>query len=318
MKAEIEECAALGPEWDALWRADAHATPFQSRACLSSWAEIYAPGRAFAVVVRDGARLVGLAPFFSWQGELLLAGTGPFDYGDGLFVEAAAGGAALAGLAHGAERLGLGRIVLRQLRPNSPLARAAAPAGWADSFDADMPCPVMPIEGAGGLAHRDAKFLSNLRRTRARAERRTELRIVTPEPAAGIATLLDLHARRWAGARDAVRIDPLAQRFLEVAAPRLAAAGLLRLFVLTLDGAPAAALLGLAGAGSIHFYLQGVDPAQRALSPGVILLAEAIARSAAEGVTAAHFLRGREPYKARWGASGGLTLRRTLRREAAT
>lgn len=314
----VRALEALAPEWAALMRADVAATPFQAPACVIPWAAAYAPGRAFAITARAGGRLLGLVPAFHWRGAAMLAGTGPFDYGDGLFLTAQAAPAALSGLAAAACARGLGRIELRQLRAGSPLAQAAAPSGWRDvPAGEDIPCPVMPLEGLDGLAHRDKKFRSDLRRTIARAQRRAHVTFSRPAPEAGLAALARLHRLRWEAAGQAsVLDDPLMARFLAAATPALDAAGLLRLHVLHLDGAPAAALLALSLHGAVHFYLQGADPAQRALSPGVILLAHAIRDAAAEGCTQAHFLRGTEPFKARWGACGGGTVRRTFVRAA--
>ncbi len=131
----------------------------------------------------------------------------------------------------------------------------------------------------------------------------------------GLPVLIALHERRWADRIEPSAIaDPLMRAFLFEAAPALERAGLWRLHVLRLDGAPAAAILALLAPGAIHFYLQGIDPAWAALAPGIILLAQAIEMAAQEGRTHAHYLRGTEPYKARWGASGGQTRQRLLTR----
>ncbi|HEY4593430.1 MAG TPA: GNAT family N-acetyltransferase, partial [Thermoanaerobaculia bacterium] len=51
---------------------------------------------------------------------------------------------------------------------------------------------------------------------------------------------------------------------------------------------------------TVYFYQSGFDPAHSALSPGTLLVAQAIRRAIEEGKTAFDFLRGDEPYKRRW------------------
>lgn len=80
---EIED---LREEWRALWQRCPSATPFQAPEWLLSWARTHAPGRTAAVTLRVGGRLAGVLPVFCWEGAMLLAGTGPSDYGD-LLIE---------------------------------------------------------------------------------------------------------------------------------------------------------------------------------------------------------------------------------------
>jgi len=91
------------------------------------------------------------------------------------------------------------------------------------------------------------------------------------------------------------------------AAPLLDAVGLLRLYAMRLDGQIIAVLYCLAEAAPRpnlrHYdYLGGFDPRFASLSPGTLLIAHAIERASDEGATAFDFLRGRDPYKYRWGA----------------
>ena len=96
------------------------------------------------------------------------------------------------------------------------------------------------------------------------------------------------------------------------------AAGLLRLQVLRIGGAAAAAILALlSGPNRIMFYLSGFDAAHSFVSPGTILLGEMLDQAAREGRTEAHFLRGREPYKYAWGAVDRPTWSRRLEPSAA-
>ncbi|HEX7129995.1 MAG TPA: hypothetical protein VF217_07970, partial [Rhodanobacteraceae bacterium] len=82
----LSELAALRAEWWALWHAASQPVPFLSPSWLLCWARHYAPDRTRAIAIREHGVLVGLLPFFSWRGDVLLAGTGPSDYGDALIA----------------------------------------------------------------------------------------------------------------------------------------------------------------------------------------------------------------------------------------
>src|SRR6185503_17518592 len=122
----LAELEALRSDWMQLWRDDTSATPFQAPAWLLPWARQFAPDRTRALVASAAGRLIALLPFFTWQRKLLLAGTGPSDYGDGLFAPGHADAAQplLAQLCDMARELGCECVDLQQLRPNSPLLRA--------------------------------------------------------------------------------------------------------------------------------------------------------------------------------------------------
>jgi CelD/BcsL family acetyltransferase involved in cellulose biosynthesis len=94
----------------------------------------------------------------------------------------------------------------------------------------------------------------------------------------------------------------------------LSAAGLLRLHVLQGGARPIAALLGLRGGAMSCFYISGFDPEWARYSPGSITVLAAIREAALEGAREFHFLRGREPYKYRFGAHDTFTYRRVFNR----
>lgn len=81
---------------------------------------------------------------------------------------------------------------------------------------------------------------------------------------------------------------------------RAAEAGMLRLAGLRVDGNPAGALYAMVWGKSCYFYQSGFSPEFKSLSPGTLLVADAIRRSIDEGLEVFDFLRGDEPYKRRW------------------
>ena len=73
---------------------------------------------------------------------------------------------------------------------------------------------------------------------------------------ASFETLAALHRRRWQGRGEGgVLDDPTVRRFHTAAVPALAEAGLLRLYTLTLDGTPLAALYALATGSTTAYYI---------------------------------------------------------------
>ena len=69
-------------------------------------------------------------------------------------------------------------------------------------------------------------------------------------------------------------------------------------------------------ADSILYYNAGVDPAHRALSPGVLMVEGLVRRALETGRTRLDFLRGDEGYKYEWGAFDEPIQRLLVRRRA--
>jgi CelD/BcsL family acetyltransferase involved in cellulose biosynthesis/peptidoglycan/xylan/chitin deacetylase (PgdA/CDA1 family) len=175
----------------------------------------------------------------------------------------------------------LGAGVIR--REGSPVL--AAPAGGWPEY----------------LAGRSANFRQQLgRKERNLARRhRVELRLVTePErlPEA-LDRLFELHALRWGGAGSAFL--PRAGFHRDFAAAALER-GWLRLWLLELDGRPAAAWHGFRFGGVEHYYQSGRDPAFDHLSAAFVLLAHTIRAAFDDGVAEYRFGRGQDPYKYRF------------------
>jgi CelD/BcsL family acetyltransferase involved in cellulose biosynthesis len=327
LRAEVirhaEPFAALETEWWELWRRVAAATPFQSPAWLIPWWRCFHPGELFVITVRAAGRLVGLAPFYVEDGtrRLLPLGISVSDHLDVLVApecEAPAGQALVMEAARAGDLWD--EWSLEELAPDALAWGLPTPAGCEDVSAAQSVCPVLDFPvGAENIwrfvparQRRDANLARN------RAGRRGEVRIELMDAADALGfldTLFRLHGARWESRGEAgVLADDQVQNFQRGALPRLAAAGLTRCFVVRIDGAAAAAHYGLAHRGDAYAYLTGFDPAYAFESPGVILLTHAIEQAFGEGARTFHFLRGREPYKYRWGASDRWNRRRSFRR----
>src|SRR4051812_26016467 len=62
--------SSLRADWWDLWQRAPHATPFQSPAWLMPWWDVFAPGALASIAVRNGGKLVGLAPLYLESGAL--------------------------------------------------------------------------------------------------------------------------------------------------------------------------------------------------------------------------------------------------------
>ncbi|MBP2312589.1 GNAT family N-acetyltransferase [Azospirillum soli] len=300
---------ALAAPWAALWRRVPHATPFQHPAWLIPWWRSFGHGDLWVLALYRRVRLVGVIPLYREGDRLLPLGVGITDMLDALVEEDVPLGPVLAAIPG---LTGCPSIEFPALAPWSPLLRTAAPPGWSEEGGVTDVCPVLPLPpSAASLgAVLLASQARNLRHTTRRAERAgaIEIEAATAHTAGGmLEDLFRLHAARWGKRGESgVLADPAVQSFHRMAAPALAEAGLLRMHRLRIGGQLAAVHYGfgdgLGGGRRAYYYLGGFDPELAPLGPGVLIVGHAIAEALREGAAEFHFLRGREPYKYRWGA----------------
>ncbi|MGE5624345.1 MAG: GNAT family N-acetyltransferase [Bacillota bacterium] len=215
---------------------------------------------------------------------------------------------------------GCGRVLeLRQVRAGSRFSSRVAArlqkAGWAASLAITDVCPYLDLAGhswdsylAGvGSAHRQnvrrrlrrlaASFQVEFQQVRSEAQRRECLPLFAR-----------LHRLRWAGRRGSDALDgegimEFHDAFTRIALQR----GWLRLFMLNLDGKPAASLYAFRYGRAFYFYQSGFDPAYRNHSVGLVAMAFGIQRALEEGADEYDLLHGDEEYKFLW-ARGGRDL----------
>lgn len=323
----LTELESLGPAWWDLWRRCPGATPFQSPAWLLPWVRCFKPAEVWTLAVSGEQGLAALAPFFtpaeaSSARKLLLLGTGNTDYLDVLIAPEHRPDALAAILRSVRERRPDWDICeLHQLRAASPLWEFDRPGDemLRRSTTRDV-CPVLELpDGAGSLEdclppeqwrkwryyQRRAERAGTVMIETARAENWEEL----------FDALLRLHQARW-GARElpGVLADNAVQAFHRAVAAALLAEGMLRLSALRLDGRIIAAFYGMCHARRTYYYLGGFDPQFKKLSPGMLVVGQAIDAALREGCVEFDFLRGAEPYKYAWGARDRPTFTLCLQR----
>jgi CelD/BcsL family acetyltransferase involved in cellulose biosynthesis len=301
----------LRAEWDALWQRDPAATPFQWPGWLLAWWRFFGTPDPFVLTARDGGELVAILPLYLLREpgcrKLLPIGVGLSDYIDALGGPAVCV-AADRFMAAIAETPGWDECWLPDLAPEGILAQARVVPGLTDRFALAEPCPVLALPGElAGLGEAIPRTrLRQLHRARkhAAATGGVLFETITEEALDGaMDDLFRLHALRWQ-ARGACGLcgDPAVQGFHRAAAAALSAAGMLRLHRMSIDGAALAVCYGFAAKGSAYDYLNGFDPSQSRLSPGMLIISYAVERACAEGAAHFDFLRGAEGYKYAWGA----------------
>ncbi len=115
--------------------------------------------------------------------------------------------------------------------------------------------------------------------------------------------LIDLHQRRrkMLGQRGCFA-SPRFLAFYREVLPKLLRNGQLQFIWLELDGRPVAAEYQLVGNGVLYEYQAGVDPAAMEHQPGKLINVAILRQAIESGYRMFDFLRGDEPYKARFGA----------------
>jgi CelD/BcsL family acetyltransferase involved in cellulose biosynthesis len=314
--------AALREEWDELLARSE--TPSETPSVFLTWEWLHAwwrhlrgGRRLHLVAVRRDGELVALAPLAVRTAlgglfrrlELLGTGVVGSDYLDVVVRPDAADTvpAVLAGHLAGMRTT----LDLRQLAAQASRAEAVAESlagrGWRlTRRDTDV-CPFLRLEGHtwdGFLATLGPEHRQNVRRRLRKLEQRgAVLQQVRTEDErrAALSALFRLHHLRWSGRGGSQAFDsPAVLAFHDEATRLLLERGWLRLYVLSLDGEPAAALYGVMYRGVFSFYQSGFDPRHALSGVGLATLALVIRRAIEEGAREFDLLHGSEPYKFLW------------------
>src|SRR4051812_35470654 len=319
--------AALQADWAQLIDANHPGAVFRSYPWISSWwNEFSSAGEAHVLVARRGADVVGILPLYAER--TTLGGRRLRLMGDGIVGSdwlgpvtrdpAVARAFADALMAEGVDELQLDDLSDDDALIDALRQRTLPPA--ACEIEPRYRCPFIRTEGAfedylrtlpdgtGQQYHRRRKWLE-----KREGYRFEELR--TPDDVVrGMEILWNLHRERWAleGGSDAID-GPQTERFHLAAARALAEAGIARVWLLHVEGAPRAALYGWRIGNRLAYYQAGHEVAWRPRSVGTVLLGQIIKGCFDEGLTEFDFLRGEEPYKLKWATGFRHTVRANVR-----
>jgi CelD/BcsL family acetyltransferase involved in cellulose biosynthesis len=319
---DAERFAALREEWTELLQSSASNCLFLTWEWLYTWWKHLGGGKRLSLLaVRSGDRLIALAPLalsrsripaLSPLRRLEFLGTGSIgsDYLD-VVVRGGWESEALEALAEHLQAE-TPMLVLSQVRGEGSFARELAGdllrKGWHLSSVKTNVCPYITLCARSwpsylaelGREHR-YNFLRRIKHLMRDFEVSFEPARTEEERRQALSLLVALHHRRWSqrGGSDALHRPELVSFHEELS--RLALErGWLRLYVLRLDGAPAAALYGFVYQRVFYFYQSGFDPLYGKHSVGLVAMGLAIRNAVAEGVSEYDLLHGSEEYKYRW------------------
>lgn len=332
VRTRWEEVAALEPDWNALLARSGSDTVFLTWEWVDSWWRAYGEGLRPCVVTfeRQGV-LVGIAPLCRRPVSRLVAlrheaigflGDGSAD-SDYLDLVAAPGEeqAVADALAEVLGTLASGPSLARlhevpATSPNlEPLGRALRARGWTWRAGS-VPCAV------ARLPETWEEYLRSLRprmRTKVRSlERRLEddhrVRFERCAPRdridAILASLFDLHQRRWArDGRVGVFASEAKRRFYTLLSSRFFERDWLRLSTLEVDGRPVAHQMCFEYHGVVYLLQEGYDPDWEEQGVGNVLRARVIRDAIEGGARAYDFLGGVTEHKRSWGAAAKESVR---------
>ncbi|MFQ5829502.1 MAG: GNAT family N-acetyltransferase [Candidatus Methylomirabilia bacterium] len=314
MKVEVLDRFALVGEstWNDLLARSATPVPFLSWQWQSLWWEAFAQGRPLTILHVSGAngRVVGLLPLYEtaasvWQ---IVGGVDISDYLDLLAARGHEEEIWSALLHHRAADTSAWELhCIRADSPTASLVPHLAPAaGLSVTVQCEDRCPLLtlPESWEAYLNGLSGKARHELRRKLRRLEREWPDATVTSHASpdgldAAMTAFLTLHRRSKTG--KARFMDERMEGFFRNVATALASRGWLRLWFLEHQGAAVAAYFCLEFEDSVGLYNSGFDPAQAALSPGVMLLSHVIRDAIDRRLAHFDFLRGEEPYKYSFG-----------------
>jgi CelD/BcsL family acetyltransferase involved in cellulose biosynthesis len=316
---DLSALDALKAEWDEL--AVATQLPMMSPACVLAWWTHMAPPTAKPriVIVREGERLAGLAPFYidpaSRRGRLDLRLPG---------IEFAG---RLAPLAIAGREPEVANAVARALAGSNPSADIVALEGspvsmnWASALQASWPghmrplsstysihsCPIVSLHDesyVAWLAGKSSNFRSQMRRLgRQFAAAGGTTRSSTVDTlATDVDAFMRLHASRWEGRGESHLLtarDVVAATLVDMGA-RLIESDRFRLRLLEVDGEPISAQLFLAAGGRVLYVNGGWDERFARLKPPMIGILGMVEEAFGHGEQCLDLGVGDQPYKGRF------------------
>jgi CelD/BcsL family acetyltransferase involved in cellulose biosynthesis len=320
-----EAFAACEEAWWQLAARASAATPFQTPGWLLAWWRHLGEGQLAAIAVRDGERLLALAPLAvvgrGAERRLVWVGAGISDYLTVLVDDARADEVwPLVERGLHALTAEVGRARLESVPEDDPLLeRLASPAhpwGCRRAEDAiclwgDLPAAHEPERHrrASAKAHAAARRLARsgpVTFTSFGADaiaRAAELRRPLLE------ALFDLHTREWRTCgEDGALASAAVRAHHHEAAEALGRRGTLRLHALSHAGETIGVVYAFVFRARLWMYLGGFSPEHARFSLGSILIEHARRSASADGAVAMDFLRGDEPYKYRWGVRARRTF----------
>lgn len=314
------ELHSLAAEWRDLYERSRGGTPFQYPDWILAWVDAFQPQLISTVEVRREGVLIGLAPLLIYpraeERVLAFMAGGVSDYLDVLAdsqYENEVSGAVMDAICDLSDWT---TFYFTDLSADSVIYRAL-PSSFMTLHDS-CSALLLPPTKSELLQLFSKRQRANLRNARSRLARAGGGALEQASPADVPGWLQDLfllHTNRWSRTGEpGVLAEEKVRAFHRIAAPRLVARGILRLYRLRVEDSTVAILYALAKSSTLFCYLQGYDPEFAYLSPGTQLMFSAMEDAIQHGIRKFDFLRGDEAYKRHWRARAETTFRVQLSR----
>ncbi len=313
-------------EWDSVLSRSGRPSPFLSRQFLVPWAKTFAAGHEKRLYrwapAGEAAGFLFLCVCEAEAGWELLGGEQVSDSLDALVVAGRETQFWSEFLSASRDLFASRPLLLPNLVEGSAsiasLPQVSAELGYEYRLEEMDRSPYVPLPASFDeyLQRLGTKERHELRRKIRRAEEATpalEFRVTRTKEEfdRDFPAFLSLHRKSQT---DKARfMDERMAGFFREMADGFFSAGRLRLGILSGGDGDLAAALQLEWNGSLLLYNSGFDPAARASSPGVVLLARCIEDAIRHGFAEYDFLRGRERYKYDLGGTDRIVYRAVLR-----
>ena len=303
----------IRPEWDDLLGRSRNAGVFQTWEWLAGCRRHFGQGkRAMLLSVRDGDRLLGLAPLEIARMYGLpvrrarFIGDGVSDYLDFIADAEHEDSVTKAIFEHLESDRRWDVLDLQQIPNDSCILRHRTSLdGRCRTMEQDA-CPYLPLAETWDemLPRLGKKTRFNLRYYERLTRRDFDVHIGPMDHTTlheGLSAFFRLHTKRWRKRwLPGVLSGDQVRRFHTEIAKGFAEKDWLRMHGIRLDGEIRAVLYCFAYRGKAYYYLGGFEPDLAKYSLGTVLTGYAIRDSIERGCREFDFLRGNEPYKARW------------------
>jgi CelD/BcsL family acetyltransferase involved in cellulose biosynthesis len=317
--------ADLDPKLEALLARQPERLPFLHPAWLRTWLSEFGGNYEPVLLTCADGDVAGVAPLMRCDGELSFIGDANIcDFMD-VLVDPDCADEAYRDLWQQLCAEDWTEIELWGLMASSPtrgrIKAFAAECGFGVSEEVEAVAPrlSLPDSWEGYLASLGKKDRHELRRKIRKlydsgAGVSFDVLSEQADVVAAMDEFLDLHTRSRADKTDFM--TPEMEVFFRRMASAMAAEGLVRLFMLRVNGRPAASVLCFDAGSHLYLYNSGYDPEFSSLSVGLVSKALCLQWAIENGMSGLDFLRGDEPYKYDMGAKDQEIYRIRLSRTA--